>query len=131
MVKKKSIKDQKKLEELKSKIEKQLPEKKEIEIEKPKKKTKKDKLEKSKVRKKRDRKIKEEIIHEFVPKHSLLTEEEKEELSQKLNVDNLTHILISDPGIRHLEVKPGSIIKINRTNPKIGDVLYYRLVVKG
>ncbi len=138
MAKKKSEKDTKKLKELKNKIENQKPKKgKDIEIEKPKKekkpkveKPKKEKKEKkSSVRKKRERKVKDQIVHEYIPEHVALTEEEIEEFSKKINCENLPHILISDPGIRHLEVKPGAVIKIKRFNPKIGIVYYYRLVV--
>ncbi len=123
MAKKKSTKDQKKLEELKTNIEEQISKKKNVKIKPPKKKRK------SKIRKKRARKVKEELVHEYVPKHSLLTEEEKEELSKEFDFEDLSNILISDPGIRHLEVKPGEVIRIKRTNPKVGDVYYYRIVV--
>lgn len=144
MTKKKSVKDTKKLEDLKNKIESQTSKKeKDIEIEKPKKKIKVEKETKTKVakepkpkkerkssvRKKRQRKVKEQILHEYIPEQVVLTEEEKEELSKELNYKNFPHILVSDPGIRHLEVKVGSVIKIKRFNPKIGDIYYYRIVV--
>ncbi len=141
MAKTKSTKDTKKLEELKTNLEKQIskkdieiekPKKKDIEIEKPvkEKKPKKEKKEKkSKVRKKRERKVKDQILHEYIPEHVLIIGEEREELEKKVGCENLPHILISDPGIRHLEVSLGDVIKIKRFNPKVGDVYYYRLVV--
>jgi DNA-directed RNA polymerase subunit H len=128
LAKKKSKKDQKKLEDLKTKIEKQISPKEEIEIKKPKKR-KERKKKKSIVRKKRARKVKDLLEHEYIPKHIILTEEEKIKLSEKYDCENLSHILISDPGIQDLEVKVGDVVKIKRYNEKVGDVFYYRLVV--
>lgn len=79
---------------------------------------------------KRARKIKEEIIHCYVPKHELLTLEEVDKLSEVgITPENLPKIFVSDPGICHLEIKPGDVIKITRKNPQIGETIYYRVVV--
>lgn len=79
---------------------------------------------------KRARKIKEEIFHSYVPKHELLSLEEIDKLIEVgLTPETLPKIFVSDPGICHLEVKPGDIIKITRKNPQIGDTIYYRVVV--
>jgi DNA-directed RNA polymerase subunit H len=95
------------------------------------KKTKKKKP-KIRIRKRRFRKVKDEIKHIYIPKHEVLDEEEQEEVLSKLNIseEQLPLISIKDPGIRHLEVKEGAIIKITRENPIIGKTFYYRKVVR-
>lgn len=86
---------------------------------------------KRRVVKKRARKIKDEIKHVFIPKHEVLTSEEVEELilKENINPEKLPIIFISDPGIAHLEVVPGNIIKITRKNRTVGEILYYRKVI--
>lgn len=71
--------------------------------------------------------------HELVPKHELLTEEEKEELLKRygVTITQLPRILISDPAIRGLNAKVGDIIKITRYSPTAGKSIYYRVVRKG
>jgi DNA-directed RNA polymerase subunit H len=79
---------------------------------------------------KRVRKIKEEITHCYVPKHELLTSEEIDKLIEVgVTSESLPKIFVSDPGICHLEIKPGDVIRITRKNPQIGDTVYYRVVV--
>lgn len=81
--------------------------------------------------KKRARKVKEEITHSYIPKHEIIVGEELEKLisEQNLNPEKLPHIFIADPGIAHLEVKVGDVIKISRKNKTIGEVIYYRKVI--
>jgi len=81
--------------------------------------------------KKRARKVKEEIKHSYIPKHEVVYAEELEKLisEQNLNPEKLPAIFIADPGIAHLEIKPGDVIKITRKNKVIGDVIYYRKVI--
>jgi DNA-directed RNA polymerase subunit H len=81
--------------------------------------------------KKRARKVKEEIKHSYIPKHEVLSAEELEKLisEKNLNPEKLPLIFMADPGIAHLEVKPGDVIKITRKNRVIGEVLYFRKVV--
>ena len=81
--------------------------------------------------KKRARKVKEEITHSYIPKHEIIVGEELEKLisEQNLNPEKLPLIFIADPGIAHLEVKVGDVIKISRKNKTIGEVIYYRKVV--
>jgi len=81
--------------------------------------------------KKRERKVKEEIKHSYIPRHEIVSAEELEILISEKNItpEKLPLIFLGDPGIAHLEVKPGDIIKITRENKVIGDVLYYRKVV--
>mgnify|MGYP000193084433 CR=1 FL=1 len=81
------------------------------------------------------KKKKEEINileHELVPQHIILSEEEKEKLLKELNVklSDLPRIKISDPAIKHLNPKPGDIVKIIRKSPTAGEYVYYRVVVE-
>ena len=70
--------------------------------------------------------------HYLVPKHVILSEEEKKELLEKYKVSlsDLPKIKISDPALRNLNVKPGDVVKIIRNNPWIGEEIYYRVVVE-
>ncbi len=81
--------------------------------------------------KKRARKVKEEIKHSYIPKHEVVYAEELEKLisEQNINPEKLPVIFSADPGIAHLEIKPGDVIKITRKNKVIGDVIYYRKVI--
>jgi DNA-directed RNA polymerase, subunit H (EC 2.7.7.6) len=70
--------------------------------------------------------------HYLVPKHIILSEEEKKELLEKYKVSlsDLPKIKISDPALKNLNAKPGDIVKIIRSNPRIGEEIYYRVVVE-
>ncbi|MGC9132972.1 MAG: DNA-directed RNA polymerase subunit H [Nanopusillaceae archaeon] len=70
--------------------------------------------------------------HYFVPKHELLTEEEKQELLKKYNIklSDLPRIKLSDPAIKNLGAKPGDIVRIIRNSPTAGVSAYYRVVVE-
>lgn len=67
----------------------------------------------------------------LVPRHVILTEDEKAAILKQYNVAprQLPRIKISDPVSKHLGAKKGDIIKIIRTDPAIGDYDYYRVVV--
>ncbi|MFH0906162.1 MAG: DNA-directed RNA polymerase subunit RpoH/Rpb5 C-terminal domain-containing protein [archaeon] len=92
----------------------------------------KDKLKKPKKEgsTRRARRIKPEILHAYIPKHEVLNSEELEEFKKKYSVSKLPEIFVSDPAIRHLEIKIGSVIRITRINNIIGNTLYYRRVVR-
>ncbi len=78
----------------------------------------------------RQRRLKEEIKHNYIPSHDVLTEEEVLELAKKkIEPDKLPFIYISDPAIRHMEVKVGDVIIIKRYNPLVGETVYYRRVI--
>lgn len=82
------------------------------------------------IKTRRQRRLKDEIVHNFIPLHSIATESDLAELLLKeISIEKLPLISISDPAIRQLEVKPNDIIKIVRKNEIIGDVNYYRRVV--
>ncbi len=71
------------------------------------------------------------FIHELVPKHRVLSEEEKEEVLKRYNAKlmDLPRILVSDPVVRRLGAKPGDVIEIIRKSPTAGESKYYRVVV--
>lgn len=69
--------------------------------------------------------------HELVPKHEVLSREEKEEVLKKFNVtkEELPKILSSDPILEHIKAKTGDVIRITRESQTAGEALYYRAVV--
>lgn len=79
-----------------------------------------------------DRVNKEEIfIHELVPKHEILSKEEKEKLLSNLKItpEQLPRILEDDPVAVEIGAKSGDILKIIRKSETAGESIYYRLVV--
>lgn len=73
------------------------------------------------------------FMHELVPEHRVLSEDEKEELLNKyrIKISQLPQILVSDPAVAELGAKPGDVIEIKRKSPTAGVYYYYRLVVEG
>jgi len=73
------------------------------------------------------------LEHELVPKHEILSEEEKKELLKKYNITEkqLPKILASDPVVKAIGAKPGDVIRIIRNSPVAGRSIYYRIVVEG
>jgi len=71
--------------------------------------------------------------HELVPKHIILSENEKEELLKRygITIRQLPRILLSDPVIKTMNVKIGDVIKIIRKSETAGESEYYRVVVRG
>lgn len=92
----------------------------------------KEKETKKKVRKiRRQRRLKDKVTNNLIPEHTLATEQDINELNLKqISLEKLPLISISDSAIRHLEVKPGDVIKIKRRNEIVGDVNYFRKVIK-
>ena len=70
---------------------------------------------------------------ELVPKHRILSENEKKELLNKYGVKplQLPRILSTDPVILELGAKPGDIVEITRKSRTIGESKYYRIVIPG
>ena len=72
--------------------------------------------------------------HGLVPKHTKLSDAEKEKFlsSHALSVRDLPKILITDPAIAAFaNTKNGDIIKIERASLTAGTAIYYRVVVNG
>jgi DNA-directed RNA polymerase subunit H len=71
--------------------------------------------------------------HELVPKHEVLSEEEKKEVLERYKVSQfqLPKILVSDPAARAIGAKVGDVIKITRESPTAGKAIAYRCVVEG
>ncbi|MFA5746300.1 MAG: DNA-directed RNA polymerase subunit RpoH/Rpb5 C-terminal domain-containing protein [archaeon] len=76
--------------------------------------------------------MKEEIKHSYIPKHEIVSADDLEKLIQEQNIipEKLPLIFIADPGIAQLEVKAGDVIRITRKNRTVGEVIYYRRVIK-
>jgi DNA-directed RNA polymerase subunit H len=69
--------------------------------------------------------------HILIPKHSKLSDSQKEKLLEKYNISikELPRILKTDPAISSLDVKPGDVIKIIRKSQTAGEAIFYRVVV--
>ncbi|MBI2651063.1 DNA-directed RNA polymerase subunit H [Candidatus Woesearchaeota archaeon] len=69
--------------------------------------------------------------HILIPKHSKLSDSQKEKLLEKYNIsmNELPRILKTDAAISSLEPKPNDIIKIARKSPTAGEAFFYRVVV--
>ena len=69
--------------------------------------------------------------HRLVPKHTKLSDKEKEELLGAYQITNkeLPKIKKNDPAIASLEVKEGDVIKIVRPSLTSGESIFYRGVV--
>ncbi|HLC39406.1 MAG TPA: DNA-directed RNA polymerase subunit H [archaeon] len=72
------------------------------------------------------------IKHEFVPKHILLKEEEREEVLKNYGITlrQLPRILETDPAIKEMNPTPGDVVKIVRRSQTSGESIYYRVVIK-
>jgi DNA-directed RNA polymerase subunit H (RpoH/RPB5) len=68
--------------------------------------------------------------HELVPKHEIISEEEKQELLKRYNIeteDQLPIIKKSDPVAKYLGIKVGQVCRITRRSETYGSYLNYRL----
>lgn len=70
--------------------------------------------------------------HSLVPKHEILTEEEKKQLLTQYKVQpyQLPQIKASDPAVKAIGAKPGDILRIIRKSPTAGEHSAYRYVVE-
>jgi DNA-directed RNA polymerase subunit H (RpoH/RPB5) len=67
----------------------------------------------------------------FIPKHYILTEEEKNELSKNIDINTLSRILKTDTMCRYYGAEISDVIKITRPNLTCGDSICYKIVIKG
>ena len=69
--------------------------------------------------------------HQLVPKHEILTEEERKKVLEKYKVQpyQLPQIKASDPAVKVIGAKPGDILRIIRKSPTAGEHIAYRYVV--
>jgi len=70
--------------------------------------------------------------HIYVPKHEILAIAEAKKVLEKFHCKptELPLILIRDPAIMKLGVKPGDMIKITSKSATAGESFYYRYVVE-
>jgi len=71
--------------------------------------------------------------HVLVPKHEILSPEEKEKLLKQYRVQpyQLPKIRSTDPAVKAIGAKPGDILKIIRNSPTAGEYVAYRYVIEG
>jgi DNA-directed RNA polymerase subunit H len=71
--------------------------------------------------------------HRLVPKHEILTSEEKEEVLKNFQVQpyQLPLLRTSDPISKVIGARPGDLVKITRASPTAGEYVSYRYVVEG
>ena len=69
--------------------------------------------------------------HLLIPKHSKLSDSQKEKLLEKYKISEkeLPKILKTDPAIISLDAKPGDVIKITRNSQTASEAVFYRVVV--
>lgn len=69
--------------------------------------------------------------HDYVPKHLLLSHDEKKKLLKryKIKENQLPKILRTDPVAKYLELKKGDVVKIVRDSETAGKYVTYRITV--
>ncbi len=71
--------------------------------------------------------------HKLVPKHEILTPEEKEKLLAEYKVQpyQMPRIKASDPAVKAIGARPGDVVRIIRDSPTAGKFIAHRYVVEG
>jgi len=69
--------------------------------------------------------------HVLIPEHQKLSDADKKELfdKYKITLKELPKILLTDPAIQSINVKPGDVVKILRKSQTAGETIFYRGVV--
>jgi DNA-directed RNA polymerase subunit H (RpoH/RPB5) len=67
----------------------------------------------------------------FIPKHILLTNEEKDNILKTYSYSELSKIFDTDMMARYYLMKPNDIVKIIRPSINSGEAIFYRHVVPG
>ncbi len=73
------------------------------------------------------------LSHSLVPMHAVASEQEVQQVLEQLGctIEQLPIIYSTDPAIANLGVRPGDVVKIQRTSQVTGQpTAYYRLVVE-
>jgi DNA-directed RNA polymerase subunit H len=70
--------------------------------------------------------------HVLVPKHEILSEEEKKQILSQYNAteDQFPFLFSIDPVVREIGAKPGDMVRIIRVSDTAGETTYYRYVVE-
>jgi DNA-directed RNA polymerase subunit H len=70
--------------------------------------------------------------HVLVPKHEILSEEDKKQLLTQFNAteSQFPYLFSIDPVVREIGAKPGDMVKITRVSDTAGETTYYRFVVE-
>jgi len=70
--------------------------------------------------------------HELVPKHEIMSPDEREKLVAKYRVEpyQLPRIRTTDPAVKAIDAKAGDIVKIIRDSATAGKYVTYRYVVE-
>ena len=70
--------------------------------------------------------------HKLVPKHAIITPEEREQLLAQYRIQpyQLPQISSSDPTAKAIGAKPGEVLRIIRKSPTAGEQIAYRYVVE-
>ena len=70
--------------------------------------------------------------HVLVPKHEILSVEEKKEILIKFNAteEQFPFLFSTDPVVREIGAKPGDMVRISRVSDTAGETTYYRFVVE-
>lgn len=73
----------------------------------------------------------EHMEHFLIPKHRLLSDEEKDSLLKKYNTNVVSLPIISSTDIiaKQIGAKTGDIVEIKRDSATAGETFYYRYVV--
>lgn len=67
--------------------------------------------------------------HKYVPKHTILTEDEKKKFTEIYNITDIAKIKVNDRVCRYYFAKIGDIIKIIRPSNNSKDEINYRLCI--
>ena len=71
--------------------------------------------------------------HTLVPKHEIISDEEKQKLLTQYRIQpyQLPQIRASDPAAKAIGAKTGDILRITRKSPTSGEYTLYRYVIEG
>jgi DNA-directed RNA polymerase subunit H len=69
--------------------------------------------------------------HLLIPKHTKLSDAQKEKLLEKYNISikELPRIFKTDPAISSLNPKPKDVIRIARRSQTASEAIFYRVVI--